>query len=148
MAPLPSSTAHTAAAALRRARKLLFVRLRRLAACPDTEFCAGFESVVVAIEADLAHEEAVMETLAFNGLHERRADNALLLAALHRIVTPVEAGDAALGRAALTASGDLLSMHRLTTDLALVLAHATSPALNHGHGIRPPRALAGRKHRP
>jgi len=131
MAPLPPSANHTAAAALRRARKLLFVRLHRHATLPDAEFSAAFESVVVAIEAGLAHEEAVMETLGFAGLHERRAANALLLASLHRIATQVEAGDAALGRAALAAACDLLSIHRLTTDLALVLARPGNLVLNH-----------------
>ncbi len=122
MATLPSSPAHTAAAALRRARKLLFTRLHAHAALPDAAFCAGFDAVVCAIEADLAHEEKVMERLAFDGLHQRLAENALLLASLHRVAVQVEDGNAALGRAALTAAHDLLSLHRLTTDLALVLA--------------------------
>jgi hypothetical protein len=122
MLPLASPTTHIAAAALRRARKLLFVRLHRHASLPDGAFCTGFEATVAAIEAELAHEAIVMDTLAFDGLHERLAANALLLASLHRIVLQVEAGDAALGRAALGAACDLLSLHRLTTDLALVLA--------------------------
>lgn len=138
MAPIPPSPSHTAAAALRRARKLLFVRLHRHATLPDAEFCAAFEAMVTAIEADLAHEEKVMDALAFDGLHERLAANALLLASLHRIVTQVETGDAALGRAALAAACDLLSLHRLTTDLALVLARPAGPAAGPGH-------LAGRK---
>jgi len=122
MVPLPSSSSHTAAAALRHARKLLFVRIHQLGAEPDAAFCAAFQSIVTAIEADLAHEEKVMEALAFDGLHERLAENSLLLASLHRIVTQVERGDAALGRMALEAAADLLSLHRLTTDLALVMA--------------------------
>jgi hypothetical protein len=142
MAPLSPSPAHTAAAALRHARKLLFVRLHALAALPDTDFCAGFEAIVAAIEADLTHEEKVMETLAFDGLHERLAENALLLASLHRVVTEVEAGNAALGRAALTASCDLLSLHRLTTDLALVLAR---PALGHARPARVPGTMGRSK---
>jgi hypothetical protein len=128
MATLSSSPLHTAAAALRRARKLLFVRIHHHATLTDAEFSAGFEAIVAAIEAELAHEERVMETLAFDGLHERLAANALLLASLHRIVTQVEAGDAALGRAALVAASDLLSLHRLTTDLALVLAQPVGAA--------------------
>ena len=131
MAPLTASPLHTAAAALRRARKLLFVRIHRHATLADAEFCAGFESVVTAIEADLAHEERVMETFAFDGLHERRAANALLLASLHRSVTQVETGNAALGRAALATASDLLSLHRLTTDLALVLARPSGPVAGH-----------------
>lgn len=122
MLPLSSSTSPTAAAALRHARKLLFVRIHALSAEPDDAFCAAFQAMVAAIEADLAHEEKVMEALAFDGLHERLAENALLLASLHRIVTQVEDGDAGLGRMALDAAADLLSLHRLTTDLALVMA--------------------------
>lgn len=122
MPPLSPSPAHTAAAALRHARKLLFARLHAHAAMDDAAFCTAFEAIVTAIEADLTHEEKVMELLAFDGLHERLAENALLLGSLHCIVTQVETGNAALGRAALEASCDLLSLHRLTTDLALVLA--------------------------
>lgn len=145
MAPLSPSSPHTAAAALRRARKLLFVRLHEHVALPDPDFCAGFEAVVAAIEADLTHEEKVMETLAFDGLHERLAENALLLASLHRVVTQVESGNAALGRAALTASCDLLSLHRLTTDLALVLAR---PAHGHARPARVPGSMVGSKRKP
>jgi hypothetical protein len=145
MAPLSPSSPHTAAAALRRARKLLFVRLHEHAALPDTGFCAGFEAVVAAIEADLAHEEKVMETLGFDGLHERLAENAVLLASLHRVVTQVECGNVALGRAALAASCDLLSLHRLTTDLALVLAR---PAPGHARPARVAASMVGSKRRP
>ena len=132
MAPHSASAPHTAAAALRRARKLLFVRIHEHAALPDEQFCAGFDAIVAAIEADLAHEERVMEALAFDGLHERLAANALLLASLHRIVTQVETGNAPLGKAALAAACDLLSLHRLTTDLALVLARPVSVVPVHG----------------
>jgi hypothetical protein len=145
MAPLSRSPAHTAVAALRRARKLLFARLHEHAALPDTDFCAGFEAIVTAIEAGLTHEEKVMETLAFDGLHERLAGNALLLASLHCIVTQVESGNAALGRAALAASSDLLSLHRLTTDLALVLAR---PAPGHARPGRVPGGMAGNTRKP
>ena len=145
MAPLSPSAPHTAAAALRRARKLLFVRLHAHAALPDADFCAAFQAIVAAIEADLAHEEKVMEALAFDGLHERLAGNALLLGSLHCIVTQVESGNAALGRAALTAACDLLSLHRLTTDLALVLAR---PAPGHARPGRVPESMAGSKRKP
>jgi hypothetical protein len=148
MLPLSLSPSHTAAAALRRARKLLFVRIHRHGSLPDAEFSAGFEAIVAAIEADLAHEEIVMETLAFDGLHQRLAENALLLASLHRIVTQVEAGDAALGRTALAAAADLLSLHRLTTDLALVLARPAAAGANHPHLPRAGKVLSGRRRKP
>lgn len=145
MAPLAPSPTHTAAAALRRARKALFARMQRHVLLPDDQFCAAFEAVVAAIEADLAHEERVMEALAFDGLHERRAANALLLASLHRIVTQVETGNAALGRAALAASGDVLSLHRLTTDLALVLARPASAAPGHARPNGVAASVVGRR---
>jgi hypothetical protein len=148
MFPLSPSPSHTAAAALRRARKLLFVRIHQHGSLPDAEFSAGFEAIVAAIEADLAHEEIVMETLAFDGLHERLAENALLLASLHRIVTEVEAGDVALGRAALAAACDLLSLHRLTTDLALVLARPANPGPNHARIPRAAKTVPGRRRKP
>lgn len=134
MVPLPSSSPHTAAAALRHARKLLFVRIHQLGAEPDAAFCAAFQTIVAAIEADLAHEAKVMEALAFDGLHERLAENALLLASLHSVVMAVEAGDALLGRATLSACADLLSMHRLTTDLALLLARQGQQIVSHRVG--------------
>lgn len=145
MPPLSASAPHTAAAALRRARKLLFVRIHHLASLDDGAFCAGFEAVVAAIEADLVHEDTVMETLGFDGLHARLAGNALLLASLHRIVTQVESGDAALGRAALAAAADLLSLHRLTTDLALVLARPVVTAPHHAPVRQPPKVMPGRR---
>lgn len=145
---VPLSSSHTAASALRRARKLLFVRIHAFACLPDADFSAGFEAIVAAIEADLAHEQIVMETLAFDGLHERLAANALLLASLHRIVTQVEAGDAALGRVALRAAADLLSLHRLTTDLALVLARPASPVPQRSHAARAPKAGPVRRRKP
>lgn len=148
MAPLAPSPTHTAAAALRRARKALFVRMQWHVLLPDEQFCSAFEAIVAAIEADLAHEEAIMETLAFDGLHERRAANALLLASLHRIVTQVETGNAALGRAALAASSDLLSLHRLTTDLALVLARPATTAPVHPRPHHGAASLVGRKRKP
>ncbi|MGJ9419604.1 hypothetical protein ACHAC9_17875 [Massilia sp. CMS3.1] len=144
MATLPSPH-HTAAAALRHARKLLFVRIHRHATLPDDQFCAAFLAVVGAIEADLAHEETVMDTLAFDGLHGRLAENALLLASLHRIETQVEAGDAALGRAALAAASDLLSLHRLTIDLALVLAQPSGAVPGHARLNRMAASGIGRR---
>ena len=129
-------------------RKLLFVRIHQLAALSDAEFCAGFDAIVAAIETDLAHEERVMDTLAFDGLHERLAENALLLGSLHCIVTHVEAGDATLGRTALAAAADLLSLHRLTTDLALVLARPAIGGPRYLHPAGPVKAVAGRRRKP
>lgn len=120
----PPAAPHVAAHALRRARKLLFARLQAVRQQADPEFAGAFVALVAVIEAALAHEETVLETLGLDCLRARRADNAMLLAALHAIETRVEAGDAELGRTALAACADLLSLHRLTTDLAVAQARA------------------------
>ncbi|QNA88785.1 hypothetical protein G4G28_10265 [Massilia sp. Dwa41.01b] len=132
---------HVAAHALRRARKLLFARLHGLFQQPEAAFVRGFAGVVAIIEAELAHEEAVIEMLGLDCLQARRADNAFLLGALHAIETRVEAGDAELGRTAMAACADLLSLHRLTTDLAVAQAR---PLPGRASRMR----TSGRQHRP
>jgi len=63
----------------------------------------------------------------------------MLLAALHAIETRVEAGDSALGRSALAACADLLSLHRLNTDLPVAGARTLPQRVLRGHS-------AGRGH--
>lgn len=79
-----------------------------------------------------------MESVDYVRLHEHRAENATILAALHRAMPLVEDGDILLGRQLVAALHDLLSLHRLTTDLAL----ATAPRPPAGRpGGRVPRSL-------
>ena len=134
---LPASSTRAICAAIRHARKHLRTRLLHAAAAPDECFVREFASMVAAVEAGFRHEEMVMEALASDSLHEHRAENAILLAALHRVTPLVEDGDVNLGRQVLAALHDLLSLHRLTTDL--VLATAARPAPGRIR-VRGPRA--------
>ncbi|MEH6434777.1 bacteriohemerythrin [Massilia sp. DD77] len=119
---IPFNSTRAICAAIRHARKHLCSRLLHAASAPDEGFVRAFPSLVAAVEAGFRHEEMAMEALGYASLHEHRAENATLLSALHRAASLVEAGDVALGRQVLAALRDLLSLHRLTTDLALAMA--------------------------
>lgn len=136
---IPSSSTRAIGAAIRHARKHLCHRLRDIAEMPDECFVREFPHIVAAVEAGFRHEETVMETLGHERLHALRAENATLLAALHRVLPVVEQGDITLGRQVIAALRDVLSLHRLTTDLALAmgarpLAGHGRPPLRHGRG--------------
>ena len=129
-------------AALAHVRKRLLVRLHELAAGSDGGFTSGWTAFVAEVEAGFWQEESIMETLRYPGLQAHRADNACTLRALHRITPQVEAGDAVLGRQALAALADILSLHRFTAGVALTGTPAR-PATMPGHfkaavGRRPP----------
>jgi hypothetical protein len=119
----PSGGAGAIGAAIRHARRRLCERL----ACaldpvrtPDAHFVREFPVLVARVEAGFRHEETVMELLDYHRLHDHLADNAVVLAALHRALPLIEEGDIALGRRLVAALLDLLSLHRISTDLALV----------------------------
>lgn len=130
---------HTAARAMAHARNRLLVRIHEVAAEPDDRFPALFNLLVVEVEAAFRHEETLMETVGFAGLPAQRRDNALLLAALHRAQPQVESGNLALGREAVAALGDLLSLHRFTTLRVLATAPRSVLAPRHARaaGARP-----------
>jgi hemerythrin len=109
-------------AALRHARKCLCHRIAAATATPDDAFAPGFLTVVAAVEARFRHEELIMETLGYVYLHEHRAENAVVLSALHRVMPDVEGGDCTLGRQVLSALLDVLELHRLNSDLAVSIA--------------------------
>ncbi|MDB5746284.1 MAG: hypothetical protein JWP72_1132 [Massilia sp.] len=106
-------------AAMAHVRKRLLGRLHELAAGSDERFVSGWTALVAEVEAGFWQEESIMETLRYPGLPPHRADNACTLRALHHITPQVEAGDAALGRQALAALADILSLHRFTAGVAL-----------------------------
>jgi hemerythrin len=133
---LPATSVRAICAAIRHARKQLCSRLLQAASAPDERFVREFPSMVAAVEAGFRHEEMVMEALAYDSLHEHRAENATLLAALHRVAPLVEDGDVELGRQVLAALRDVLSLHRLTTDLALAMAVRPSPGRIRVRGAR------------
>lgn len=121
----PNGSAGAIGAAIRQARRRLCARLAEAAdsSCtPDDCFVRAFPSLVGAVEAGFRHEESVMESLDHQRLHAHRAESATILAALHRAMPLVEDGDVALGRQLVAALIDLLSLHRLSTDLALATA--------------------------
>jgi len=122
--PLPRtkpSHAPTLCAAIRHARKVLCSRLHQLGAEPDGRFAHDFATAVAEVEAGFRHEELLMGSLGYARLREQREENAVVLSALHRVLPEVEDGNVALGREVVTALLDVLSMHRLSADLALAL---------------------------
>lgn len=111
-------------AALRHDRRQLCRRVAALAGGPDAALAHGFGPLVAAVEAGFRREEVLMETLGYARLRAQRAENAVVLSALHRVLPDVEAGDCALGRQVLAALAGVLDLHRLSADLALALALA------------------------
>lgn len=119
-------------AALRHARKCLCQRVAGVLATPDEAFAACFLTAAAAVEAGFRHEEWVMETLGYAYLHEHRAENAVVLSALHRVMPAVELGDCALGREVLHALLDVLALHRLSSDFAVTVS--AKPLAEHLRG--------------
>lgn len=109
-------------AALRHRRKMLCRRVEEIAAGPDDAIGPAFVALVAAVEAAFRREEFIMEILGYAHLHEHRAENAIVLTALHRVLPDVENGDHVLGRQMLAAVADVLALHRIKGDLALTVA--------------------------
>jgi hemerythrin len=122
--------------ALRHGRKMLCRQIATLATGPDDALARGFAAMVAAVEAAFRHEELIMETLGYVRLHEHRAENAVVLSALHRVLPDVEQGDGALGRQVLAALDEVLALHRLSADLALAVAPPQVEARARGRAAR------------
>jgi hemerythrin len=115
MRPSPNRVAENASlAALRHVNKALRTRLRNIQRSTDCEFAASFAGTVAAVEAGFRHEEAILESRNAPQLHERRAENAMILCSLHRISVRVEQGQTELGRQLAAALEDMLAPHRLS----------------------------------
>jgi hypothetical protein len=131
-------------AALRHARRQLCTRLARVAVEPDECFAHDFVELVAEVEAHLHHEETVMEACHVKRLeervHEQREEHAAILAALHHTVHQVEDGEFELARQLLVALTDILSLHRISADLALPhrLPLAAGPPRMRGRVARGP----------
>jgi hemerythrin len=121
------SDAHAVCTALRRARKNLCHRVELVGGADDGQFVQAFPTIVAEVEAAFRQEEFAMERFGFPYLRERIEDNAIILSALHRVTPGVEQGNLTLGREVVAALGDLLDLHRLTSDLALTLAIESQP---------------------
>jgi len=132
---LPTSP-HALCAAIRHARKALCRRVDALVVEADPDFAHGFPAVVALVEAAFRREELALETLGDDKLREHREENAVILAALHRVLAKVETGDCTLGRQVLKALRDLLELHRLNTDLALAAGPRPAAARLHGKAAR------------
>jgi hemerythrin len=94
--------------------KALRTRLRDIQRSTDPEFAVSFAGTIAAVEAGFRHEEAILESRNAPHLHERRAENAMILCALHRIAVRVEQGESELGRQLAAALEDVLALHRLS----------------------------------
>jgi hypothetical protein len=97
----PGGGAGAVGAAMRHARRRVCARLAGTldpARTPDASFVREFPALVALVEAGFRHEETVMELLNYERRHDHLADNAIILAALHRALPLVEDGDIALGR--------------------------------------------------
>jgi nucleotide-binding universal stress UspA family protein len=130
-------------AALRHTRRLLCERLAHTAGAPDQGFAQSYAEVIAEVEAQLRHEETLLEASREQRLrerlHEQRQENAAIMAALQHTLAQVEAGDFRMARQLVAALTDILSLHRISADLALA---RPSPA-----PAGPPR-MRGRAARP
>jgi nucleotide-binding universal stress UspA family protein len=110
-------------AALRHTRRLLCERLAHTACAPDEGFAHVYVEVIAEVEAQLRHEETLLgasrEQRLQERLHEQRQENAAILAALHHTLAQVEEGDFGIARQLVGALTDILSLHRISADLAL-----------------------------
>jgi hypothetical protein len=99
-----------ARAALDASRLRLCAQVAALQAQPDPAFIAEFPAVVAAVEAGFRHEEMLLDRLGDVCLRTRRADDAVILCALHRVMPCIERGDVALGRQVAAALAAVLSL--------------------------------------
>ena len=105
-------------AAMRQTQERLGVRLRLLAYADDEDFVAGWPALIAEVEAGFRQEESIMDALGCPGLPQQWTENVCALRALHRVTPQVEAGQTALGRQALAALADILTLHGSTVDRA------------------------------
>lgn len=104
------------------AHESFFRKLEELAQLGDQAFCAAFLSLIADVESDFREEEAVMEDVAFPGLHVHREQHARILGALHHVSARVMDGDVAQGREAAELLQQWFLAHLSTFDTALALA--------------------------
>jgi len=128
----PGHAAQAIGKALQHTRKHLCSRIATLEAASDAAFAVGWDGLVAATEAAFRHEESVMELAAYAGLAAHRAENARTLSALHHATPAVEAGELALGRAALAALAAIVSAHRYGTFTAPGCIQLRGHAARHG----------------
>lgn len=141
--PAKAGRPRTLCAAIRHARKTLCFRLQGALREPDDMFVRGFATLVAEVEAGFRHEELIMGTLGYARLREQRAENAVVLSALHRVLPEVEDGNAPLGRQVITALIEVLALHRLSTGLALSRCSAPAAGARQRGARHPARRRQG-----
>jgi hypothetical protein len=116
--------------ALQHTRARLTRAISYLAAQPDSGFAEGWASMVAATEATFRQEETIMDLAGYAGLPAHIAQDARVLAALHHVTAPVEAGDTGIGRQALAALAAIVATHRYAVSSAAINVgrHAPAPA--------------------
>lgn len=93
--------------------------LRGLCSANDGCFAGGYSALVASTEARLGRAELLMELLGFCSMRERRAGDAVLLAALHRLAPAVEDGMVAQARSAVLTLAAMLAPRRCRRALRL-----------------------------
>ena len=125
-------------AALRHSRRHLCARLAHAASEPDEDFAQDYVELVAEVESHLRHEETVMEACRVKRLeervHEQRQENAAVLAAMHHVLPQVEGGELGIARQLVAALTDILSLHRISADLALPQRAPAPPVPPRMHG--------------
>jgi hypothetical protein len=141
-------------AALRHARRQLCERLAHAAGAPDEGFALCYVALMAEVEAHLHQEEVILEACRVQRLQERvhaqRQENAAILSALHHTLAQVENGELATARQLVAALCDILSLHRISADLALPHREQdlARPASMRGRSARAPTLLAPASLRP
>jgi nucleotide-binding universal stress UspA family protein len=122
---------------------MLCERLAHTAGAADEGFAQVYVEAIAEVEAQLRHEETLLEASREQRLqerlHEQRQENAAIMAALHHTLPQVEDGDFAMARQLVAALTDILSLHRISADLPLTRraqAPAAPPRI-HGRAARP-----------
>jgi nucleotide-binding universal stress UspA family protein len=134
-----------ATAALRHTRRLLCERLAHTAAAPDEGFAHVYVEAMAEVEAQLRHEETLLEASREQRLqarlHEQRQENAAIMAALNHTLAQVEDGDFGVARQLVGALTDILSLHRISADLAMTRPPQppAGPPRMRGRAARPVR---------
>lgn len=123
-------------ASVRHSRKALCWRVEQAIVMPDAHFSGEFAHLLDAVEAAFRHEEVIMSTLGYARLREQQEENAVILSALHHVLPRVEDGDLGLGRQVLEALLEVLSLHRLSSGLALALSVRNPPLRVRGSASR------------
>ena len=112
--------AQPATAAPGRIRRTLASRLRHLEDSADGDFAHAFAALVTAVDAAFRREDSILARFGYRRLHERRAENAVILWALREVAPLVDQGCVDAGRQAVAALDGILLMQRLGNALASV----------------------------